>query len=155
LPRPQILLPAHAYLPGRTARHPEGCFDGLKAGLQPGMNWRQVAACPAWRNGVALIRLGYFWEAHEVLEAVWMHTAQGSAERALVQGVIQIANAWLKLRMAKPKAAFRILEMATGHVETAGRLDRSGASGPARRHAACCIARLALRCREMQKNNAL
>jgi len=143
LPRPQILLPAHAYLPGRTARHPEGCFDGLKGGLPPGsMTWRQIAACPAWHNGVALIRLGYFWEAHEVLEAVWMHTAQGSPERELVQGAIQIANAWLKLVMGRPKAAARIAGMAARHLKAGGELDVSSEIGPARRHAARCLARL-------------
>lgn len=142
MPRPHIPLPAHAYLPGLTARHPEGCFDALKGGLQPDMSWRPIAASPAWRNGIGLLHRGYFWEAHEVLEAVWMHTAQGSAERALVQGVIQIANAWLKHVMGRPKAAARIAGMAARHLKAAGELDVSGETGPARRHAVRCVARL-------------
>lgn len=140
--RPRIPLPAHAYLPGMTARHPEGCFDGLKGGLEPGMNWGRIAASPAWRNGIALLRHGYYWEAHEVLEAVWMHTAPDTAERALVQGVIQIANARLKLAMGRAKAAARIAGMAADHLKAAEALDRGGATNPARRLAMRCLARL-------------
>ena len=145
MPKPSITLPDHAYLPGVNVRHPEGVFDALKGGLQPDMKWPQIAASPAWANGIHLLRHGYYWEAHEVLEAVWMHTAQGSAERALVQGVIQIANAWLKLAMGRPKAASRIAEIVAGHLNAAEELDVTGDTGPARRSAARCQARLSRR----------
>ena len=52
---------------------------------------------------------GYFWEAQEVLEAVWAAAPQGGCERILLRACIQIANANLRLRMKKPHAAARLL----------------------------------------------
>ena len=59
---------------------------------------------PALRYGIALNDAGYFWEAQEVLEAVWAAAPQGGRERILLRACIQIANANLKLRMRKPHA---------------------------------------------------
>jgi len=49
-----------------------------------------------WLYGIHLFNHGFYWEAHEVLEAVWNNAAPNSREKHLVQGVIQIANAQLK-----------------------------------------------------------
>ena len=59
---------------------------------------------PALRYGIALNDAGYFWEAQEVLEAVWAAAPQGGRERILLRACIQIASANLKLRMRKPHA---------------------------------------------------
>lgn len=95
-------LPPEPYVPGLTARPADEAFDGLKVVTLP------LGACPAWRAGWRFFDAGYFWEAHEVWEAVWMAAPADSAERALVQGVIQLANAGLKRRMRRPKAAARL-----------------------------------------------
>ncbi len=44
-------------------------------------------------------------------ETVWLKTPANSRERFLLQSLIQLANAGLKLQQGKPKAAERILEM--------------------------------------------
>lgn len=93
--------PPHAYVPGETARHPETLFDALKADAQV-----------AWLTGLAFLRDGFYWEAHEVLEAVWMGLPPNSAEKLLVQAVIQIANARLKRRMGRDAAAARLIARA-------------------------------------------
>lgn len=64
---------------------------------------------PAVRYGLALHDAGFYWEAHEVLEAVWKASPLNSRERRLVRAVIQLANAGLKLRMGRPRAALRLL----------------------------------------------
>jgi hypothetical protein len=64
---------------------------------------------PALRYGITLNDSGYFWEAQEVLEAVWAAAPQGGRERTLLRACIQIANANLRLRMGKPHAAARLL----------------------------------------------
>jgi hypothetical protein len=97
-----IPLPTHAYVPGDSPRHAEDAFDGLKQVDDP------LATCIAWRAGLRFFKAGYFWEAHEVWEAVWMATVANSAEKCVVQGMIQLANAGLKRRMARPKAALRL-----------------------------------------------
>ncbi len=102
--------PAHAYVPGQTARHPEGWFDPLK----------DVGADPldssAMRAGLDYLRAGYFWECHEVLEAVWLALPDPSAERHMVQAVIQLANARLKLAMGRPKATLRLCKIVQDHL---------------------------------------
>lgn len=113
------MIPTHAYIPGRTARHPGGCFEALRATVRPGMTPDALAASEAWRTGLAYYREGYFWECHEVLEAVWMATRANSAERRVAQAVIQLANARLKAEMGRPNAVGRLADIAEAHLAEA------------------------------------
>ncbi len=113
-------LPLHAYIPGETDRHPDGAFDGIRASARPGMSAEDLATCAAFSTGVLYLEQGYFWEAHEVLEPVWMALPEASAERYAVQALIQIANARLKLRMDRPRAALRLCDMAEDLAARAG-----------------------------------
>jgi uncharacterized protein len=106
-------LPAAPYLPGMTAR-PEGDDDVHRvAAMAPDPTepneWRENAAYLA---GFRLYNAGFGWEAHEAWEPVWMHARAHSAERHLLQGLIQLANARLKLAMDRPKAVRRLAGMA-------------------------------------------
>lgn len=98
-------LPDHKHIPGQNARHPEDAFDWIRDQAAA------EAGNAAWLYGLRLLREGFYWEAHEVLEPVWMAAAPNSAEKAMAQAVIQLANAALKLDMGKPKAAVRLAEM--------------------------------------------
>ncbi|WP_343069918.1 DUF309 domain-containing protein [Jannaschia sp. Os4] len=98
--------PPHAYVPGRTARHPEGMFDHLKRTDGP------PGSTLAWRAGLALMAEGYFWEAHEVWEALWLAQPPAGAEAVAVRAAIQAANAGLKARMGQGKAARRLAAIA-------------------------------------------
>ncbi|GFE49726.1 hypothetical protein So717_14790 [Roseobacter cerasinus] len=115
---PEDLRPSHAYVPGQTARHPEDWFESIKAtvGTSPDRLWDTSA----FQTGLAYLGAGYFWECHEVLEAVWLHTADPSAEREMVQALIQLANARLKLQMQRPRAARRLCAMVQGHLAGCG-----------------------------------
>ena len=104
--------PKHAYVPGVNARHPEGTFDVLRDTVQPGMEPGMLARSDAFRSGLQYLENGYYWEAHEVLEPVWMALPIDSPERKFVQGLIQIANAHLKLRMKRPSATLRLCSLA-------------------------------------------
>jgi len=87
----------------------------------PGLTPRPEAAiAPGLEEGLALYRARFFWEAHEAWEPLWLAAAPNSRERALLQGLIQLANGWLKLRMARPAAAARIAALAAGHLARAG-----------------------------------
>jgi hypothetical protein len=48
---------------------------------------------PALRYGLTLNDRGYFWEAQEILEAVWAAAPQGGRERILLRACILIATA--------------------------------------------------------------
>lgn len=111
-----IPRPPHAYVPGRTQRHPEGWFDPLKADVIEGMTEAVMERSLAWRAGVIYRAEGYFWECHEVLEALWLAAPDGPL-RSYVQAVIQLANAQLKEKMGRPNAARRLCDIVLGHLE--------------------------------------
>ncbi|OAN71825.1 hypothetical protein A8B82_20435 [Sulfitobacter sp. EhC04] len=109
-------LPPHAYVPGVTPRHPEGWFDRVKASVTDDMAVPDLHKTAAWQAGRAYFDAGYYWECHEVLEAVWMRTPEGSQERDMTQALIQLANARLKITMQRPRAAWRLCNMVSGHL---------------------------------------
>ena len=104
-------------MPGLNARHPEEWFDPIKAGIAGSGDPAALQDSDAWKAGLAYLDEGYFWECHEVLEAVWLQTPDGSAEREMVQAIIQLANARLKLRMDRPRAAARLCAMVRAHLD--------------------------------------
>src|ERR1700690_985746 len=113
-------LPGWAYVPGETAdAEPDHRALWQAKALVPAQFFGFVPARhPALRYGIALNDAGYFWEAQEVLEAVWAAAPQGGRERILLRACIQIANANLRLRMKKPNAAARFLGEALGELDT-------------------------------------
>ncbi len=64
------------------------------------------STCEPYLYGVDLFNHGYFWEAHEAWEAVWL--AAGARETncgIFVQGLIQLAAAQLKRVIGSPPGA--------------------------------------------------
>ncbi len=110
-------LPTHAYVPGKNTRHEEGAFDEIRSTAQAGMSVQALVRCDAYRVGLFYIENGYYWEAHEVLEPVWMALAPRAPEKQIVQGIIQLANAYLKVKMDRPKAALRLCDIAQTLIE--------------------------------------
>ena len=109
-----VRWPAHAYVPGRNERHPDDAFDELKRTVRPGAAVDELVACEAFGTALRWLDAGYGWEAHELLEPVWMALPDGGAERRFVQALIQLANGRLKLAMGRPKAARRLVGLARG-----------------------------------------
>lgn len=127
--RTSVPLPPHAHVPGRNARHAEGRWDDVRATAEPGMDAGALAASPAFAAGMDFFENGFFWEAHEVWEAVWMACPPNSAEHRFVQALIQLANAELKLAMDRPKAAQRLCGIAATHLSEAARGGRDQVLG--------------------------
>ncbi len=115
--------PPHAYVPGQTPRHPEGLFDVFKTGLSD-VPAEDLAGTRAWIYGLAFLKDGYYWEAHEVLEAVWLTCPPNAPERLMVQAIIQYANALLKERMGQPQATARLFALSDDLAREA--VDRAG-----------------------------
>lgn len=111
------MTPTHAYIPGQTPRHPDGAFDVLRGSVRVGMSEGELAASAAMRAGLRFLDQGYNWEAHEVLEPVWMACPPNSVARFMAQALIQLANARLKLAMGQPRAAGRIVALAAAHLD--------------------------------------
>lgn len=104
--------PSHAYVPGVNGRHEEGAFDFIRVTAKEGMAVDELEQSLAFTCGIDYIGNGFYWEAHEVLEAVWMVIPNATPEKHLVQGLIQYANACLKMKMSRPKAARRLCAIA-------------------------------------------
>ncbi|MFT4959203.1 MAG: hypothetical protein ACI92Z_000276 [Paracoccaceae bacterium] len=107
-----IPTPPYAYIPGQTPRHDEALFADLAASVDCDDLTRSLA----WRAGLQYLEQGFFWEAHEAFEPVWMVMPPNSAKRHMVQALIQFANASLKNAMQKPKAALRLCDIADEHL---------------------------------------
>jgi len=110
-----IFYPAHRYVPGVNGRHADAFFDPLKTDVTKGMTEAQMQASLAWQAGAAYRAQGYFWECHEVLEALWIAAPDGPV-RSYIQAVIQMANAQLKVKMGRPKATLRLCECVCTHL---------------------------------------
>jgi Domain of unknown function (DUF309) len=126
----QLPLPRWAYVPGETAEA-NADHDTLwqaKALVPSRFRDYVPARHPALRYGLALNDHGYYWEAQEIMEAVWAAAPQGGRERTLLRACIQIASANLRLRMQKPHAAARLLGEALGELKMLG-LRKATASG--------------------------
>jgi uncharacterized protein len=115
-----VSVPPHAYVPGLNARHPEDWFDHIKASVTDETPIELLGQTEAWLVGLSYFHDGYFWECHEVLEAVWMRAPDPSPERTIIQAMIQLANARLKIRMGKPNAARRLCTMVDDLLQQCG-----------------------------------
>jgi predicted metal-dependent hydrolase len=69
-----------------------------------------VSAQDPFSHGLALIRTGAFFEAHEELELAWR--AAPAEERDFLQGLVHVAVAWYQAGRGKPVATAAQLEKA-------------------------------------------
>jgi hypothetical protein len=115
-------LPRWAYVPGDTdkARADYDTLAQIAALVPPRFGGYVPARHPALRYGLTLNDRGYFWEAQEILEAVWAAAPQGGRERILLRACILIATANLRLRMQKPHVTARLLGEALVELDALG-----------------------------------
>jgi predicted metal-dependent hydrolase len=92
-------FPPYRFVPGRTP-HPHRDRRGHSYGLPEST----PALCPPDRwyqahdylYGIDLYNFAYWWECHEIFEALWKTAGRGSAEGNFFQALIQLAAAHLK-----------------------------------------------------------
>ena len=89
-------LPARAFLPGFSpaGSRPEESRDDSSWNGQA----TTLGAAAGFRWGLDLFNGGFYWEAHETWEALWMQANADTACRFYLQGLIQFAAAMLKSR---------------------------------------------------------
>ncbi|MEL7462976.1 MAG: DUF309 domain-containing protein [Pseudomonadota bacterium] len=116
-------LPDRKYVPGVTERHAEDAFDTIRDQAKAVTETATAVENPAWAYGLRLFDAGFWWEAHEVLEPVWMNARPNSAERAMTQAVIQLANGALKREMGAERAWRRLCAIALDLAAEATRVD--------------------------------
>src|SRR3954465_8238379 len=124
-----LALPRWAWTPGVEGQADHETLAMAKALVPARFNGFVPARHPALRYGLALNDSGFFWESHEILEAVWAAAPQGGRERILLRACIQIANANLKLRMGRFHAASRLFGEAGAGVDDVGVRKGAGSGG--------------------------
>ena len=82
----------------------------------------------ALEAGLAAYRRGDFFEAHELLEPAWMGT-DDLAERALYQGLIKLAAAYVHAVRGNPIGMARNLQGARQYLKNSARIDPSHSVG--------------------------
>lgn len=121
-------LPGWAYVPGETLEADHERLAPVKALVPARFEGFVPARHPALRYGLALNDAGFFWECHEILEAVWAAAPQGGRERILLRACIQTANANLKLKMQRAHAAARLYAEALAGLDEL-RVRKAGGNG--------------------------
>ena len=118
-------LPEFAHIPGLNARHEEEFLAHVINCVPKETLDRTAGSNTAWLYGLQLIEAGFYWEAHEVLETVWLNASPNGRERQLVRCMIHIANAALKVRMGRSNAALKLSKLAESCLELAWRGHRT------------------------------
>lgn len=116
LPRySQEPFPAYRYLPFQPGtphptRDPQGHSYGAEEEYLAGFSAADWQSCQPYLYGIDLFNHGYWWEAHEALESVWLAAGQETETGQFVQGLIQLAAAQLKRFMGEERGARLLTE---------------------------------------------
>lgn len=104
-------FPPYAYVPGLRPhpRHLRGDAeeqpeDPPPAPLDPGA-WRDSLA---YLRGIELFEHGYYWEAHEAWEGLWIAAGREGPVAELLQGLILLAAAGVKVRQGRGAGAAKL-----------------------------------------------
>lgn len=116
-------LPPYRYLPGRGV-HPTRDPAGHSYGLSP----LAVAdlSTADWRTNedflfaVDLFNHRFWWEAHEIFEALWHAAGRRTPAGHCLQALIQCAAAHLQAELAHARGAQNLLRRARRHAGAAG-----------------------------------
>jgi uncharacterized protein len=106
---PNRTFPRYAYLPGRfphPVRDPRGhSYQVYEPPLS--VTIETALSSDPYRWGVDLFNHGYYWEAHEAWEPLWLAAKQSTSHLLFFKGLILLAAAGVKIREGKLTAARR------------------------------------------------
>lgn len=110
--------PPFAHLPGQTPRHDPQYFEQFcEDVINADEPWESLRFYYAMRA----MKEGYFWEAHELLEPIWLAARANSWQKLFLQALIQRANAALKSKQGQARASERLDKIALKLLDEARR----------------------------------
>ncbi len=134
LPRfvPDRPFPPYAYVPGRTphpTRDPDGHSYGTELEIPEPPDPEEWHVCSDYLYGIDLFNHGFYWEAHEAWEGLWVACGRRGPTATYLQALINLAAAGFKARWGSARGMM-------ANAETAVRLFKSAASqlGPHSSH---------------------
>ena len=111
---PDRPLPPYSYVPGplpHPISDPAGHSYGLHL-ISPGEVQQgpvvSVSLVSGWREssdylfGIDLFNHGFYWEAHEIWEQLWIACGRSGREADFLKGLIKLAAAGVKVREGRP-----------------------------------------------------
>jgi len=106
-------LPSRKYIPGQGIhpdRHPQGSHIPEIPPEDKEFTMDNWQYCQRYLYAIDLFNAGYWWEAHEVLEELWVESGRTTEIARFLQGVIQVSAALLKVTISNPRGAIRLAE---------------------------------------------
>ena len=124
--------PPYSYVPGGPWPYPRSSPKGHSFGRrEPKLAPAAESSGPVWSGflrGVELFNAGYYWEAHDVWEAVWHAFGRHGAAADAVKALIKLAAAGVKVReghehgvrihAARAAALFRAVSAEAGRINS-------------------------------------
>ena len=114
-------FPAYRFHPGQTAhprRDPNGHSYGLPEPHVQAFSEAEWAQSTLYLLGIDLYNFAYWWESHEVFEALWHAAGTRTPLGLFLQALIQLAAGNLKEGMGGTSAAHRLWGRAVSRLET-------------------------------------
>ena len=103
---PDQPLPPYSYVPRRFP-HPVSDPQGHSFGADPPpaelLDPDRWQICRAYLYGVDLFNHGYYWEAHEAWEGLWLACGRTGPTGWFLKGLIKLAAAGVKARELTPR----------------------------------------------------
>ncbi len=116
-------FPPYAFVPGgpwpHPTSHPEGHARGRPHVSVPPIEGDEWPASPSYCEGVALFNAGYYWEAHEAWEGLWLAHDRRGPTADVLKGLIKLAAAGVKVRQGQPHGITTHARRAASLFETA------------------------------------
>lgn len=115
-------FPAYRYIPGQQphpSRDPAGHSYGVENIELDHFDPREWKTCDEYFYAIDLLNHGYWWEAHESLEAIWLAAGQRKTQAGIfIQGLLQIGIGTLKKHQGHASAAGRLWQAGLEKIST-------------------------------------
>ncbi len=112
-----IPLPADRYIPGFNDRPTHSPADSYSDDIPGGLR-KSIIFC----YGVDLFNHGYYWEAHEAWEHIWIPRRE-TKEGTFLKGLIQLTASVLKRLQRNFKGELKLRESSLHYLDVSGMVE--------------------------------
>jgi predicted metal-dependent hydrolase len=103
---PDLALPPYTFVPGcapHPVRDPGGHLYGVPQHRPDPLDPANWPASRDYLFGIDLFNQGYYWEAHEKWEGLWLAAGRTGLTADFLKGLIKLAAAGVKVREGVPR----------------------------------------------------
>ncbi|MEM9659607.1 MAG: DUF309 domain-containing protein [Planctomycetota bacterium] len=103
-------FPPYSYVAGFTPHpvsHPDGHMHNRVEPAPTSLDPTRWQECEVFRYAVDLFNHGYYWEAHEAWETLWLAADRAGPIADFCKGLIKLAAAGVKAREGNPRGVRR------------------------------------------------